>query len=287
MRLHSTADNRISLARERFASPVNVIGIFCAFMLVLALLYPEQGLLGLLSGGDDPATMRYREALLRIRPQDNDLRFKVAEALVRNGHPARALEVLSGFPAGLTERRRQAVLELRYKALRDLFVASVAQSSEWSRLKPMVAAAARETLGSNPPVWRLRVVAEDFRKAGDQDAWLAYDRQAAAKEALEGRTETTGFDYRAEATACFREMGQAGSLAQRRELFIKGVRALQAGNLPKEAFEAGERNIGGLYNDRRTLIFLTRVGLAAGQPARAQRLIKRALGIQTTSGAAP
>jgi len=287
MRSKSTADNPETPRRERFATPLNVIGIFCAFMLVLVLLYPEQGILGVLGASDDAATIRYREALLRMHPGDTELRFRVAGSLVRSGNSRRALEMLSGVPAEMTGAQKRLLVELRYMALKNMFALSKPGAAEWLRLKPLVAFAAIELGGTNPPAWRLRDFAADARKAGDMDAWQEYNRKTTAKETLENRlpddeavkAQMAG-DYRKAAAFCFHGMKQSVTLEKRRELFFRAVRTLQAGNLPKEAFEAGERNIDGLYFDRATLIFLTKVGLAAGQPARAQRLVRRALGME-------
>jgi len=146
--------------------------------------------------------------------------------------------------------------------------------------------AAVEFGGPNPPAWRLREFAADARKAGDIEAWQAYGRKAGAKAAQENtqpydeaaKAQMAG-DYRKAAAICFERMKQADTIAKRRALFFRAVRILQAGNLPLEAFDAGERHMGGLSSDRATLVFLTKVGLAAGQPARAQRLVKKALGM--------
>lgn len=286
MRWKSTADKSEPTRRERFATPLTVLGIFFSFMFLLVILYPEKGLLGVLTGGDDVATIRYREALLRIRPGDTDLRIRVAGSLVRSGSFRRALEVLAGVPVKITEVQRRELIELQYIALKNMFAQSKPGDAEWRRLKPLVALAALELGGTNPPAWRLRDFAADARKAGDMEAWQAYSRKALAKAAPEktvpedevAKAQMAG-DYRRASAICFELMKKAENVNKRRELFVRAVRILQAGNLPLEAFDAGERYIDGLAYDRTTLIFLTRVGLAAGQPARAQRLIRRALGM--------
>jgi hypothetical protein len=43
--------------------------------------------------------------------------------------------------------------------------------------------------------------------------------------------------------------------------------------------KAGETHLGPLHSDRATLIFLTRLALAANQPTRAQKYVRRALKI--------
>lgn len=279
MRWQSTADKPDAPRRERFATPLNVLGIFLSFMLLLVLLYPEQGLLGVLSGGDDAATIRYREALLRIRPDDTELRFRVAGSLVRSGRYPRALEVLAGVPAALSTDQRRLLVDMRYVALKNLFIHARHGDAEWLRLRPLFLAAANELAGPNPPLWRLQEFAADARKAGDRDAWQAFDRQAKASLNADSAQPAGKPDYRARAVHYFELMKQAASIAERRALFFSAVRTLQAGNLPLEAFEAGEKHLDGLADDRAALIFLTRAGLAAGQPARAQGLIKRALGM--------
>jgi hypothetical protein len=175
-----------------------------------------------------------------------------------------------------------------------MFAQSRPGDAEWNRLRPLVASAAVELGGVNPPAWRLRDFAADARKAGDMDAWQEYSRKAEARETLENRApddeaakaQMAG-DYRKAADICFGWMSQAAALEKKRELFFRAVRILQAGNLPKEAFDAGEKHLDGLGSDRATLIFMTRAGLAAGQTARAQRLVKRALGMETARTQAP
>jgi len=277
MRWQSTADKTEPFKRERFASPLNVVGMFCAFLFVLVLLYPEQGLLSVLGEGDDAATIRYREALLRIRPGDTALRFSVAGSLVRTGNSRRALEVLSAVPGGLTADQRHSLADMRYRALKDVYARAKPGDAEWLRLRPLFLAAANELAGPKPPAWLLQEIAADARKAGDNDAEQDFSRQA-QKNLNKSMAGAVGkFDYRATAGRYFEQMELAGTLSKRRELFFRAVRTLQAGNLPLEALNAGEMHLDGLSSDRATLIFLTRVSLAAGQPARAQRLIRRAL----------
>jgi hypothetical protein len=275
--------------RERFATRLSVLCIFCAFVFLLVLLYPEKGLLSVIREGNDAATVRYREPLLRIRPDDTDLRLKVVDSLVHTGNARRALDVLYGLPSKLTKAQSEILKDLRYVVLKSLLAEVAPQSAEWHRLKPQVASAAKHLGGPSPPAWRLSQFAKDARDAGDMDAWRDYDQRAEKKRVLENAivevplpkddlemAELAG-DYRKAANICFQRMQISESLDGQRELFIKAVRLLQAGNLLKEAFVEGERHLGKLKDDRETLIFLNRVGLSAGQLSGAQRLIKRVL----------
>jgi hypothetical protein len=87
-------------------------------------------------------------------------------------------------------------------------------------------------------------------------------------------------DYRGAAALSFDAMKHADDIDRRRDFFFKGIAALQSGNLPLEAFRAGEAHLDGLSGDRRALEFLARAALAAGRPERAQGFMKRALGMK-------
>jgi len=242
-----------------------------------------------LDGKEDAATIRYREAILRVRPNDASLRIKVAESLLRSGNDQMALETLKQLPPELSADQKRTVAELRYSALQNLFLDAGSGTPQWQSLKPYVRSAAMELAGLAPPLWRLQQLAADARTVGDCDAWGEYQKEIAKLEAATreaGQTQQDPFsqalarrDYRAAAAICFSGMHKAATVKQRRELFMKGVRTLQAGNLPLEALRAGEQHLDGLSGDRSTLIFLTRVSLAANQPARAQYFIRKALGM--------
>ena len=285
----SRVNNPPSTERARFSKPLTVLGIFCAFVAVLALLFPERGLLKSLDGKDDAATIRYREAILRVRPNDASLRIKVAESLLKSGNNQQALEILAQSPRGLSADQKRTVAELRYNALQNLFLNAGGNTPHWHNLRPQVRSAATELAGPTPPLWRLQQLAADARSAGDLEAWSRYQKEIAAQEAtarVAGQQQQDPYsqalarrDYRAAAAICFGGMRKAATIKQRRELFIKGVRTFQAGNLPLEALRAGEQHLDGLSGDRSTLIFLTKVSLAANQPERAQYFIRKALGM--------
>lgn len=279
--------------RVRFLKPLTVLGIFCAFVAVLALLFPERSLLKRLNDKEDAATIRYREAVLRVRPHDSSLRIKVAESLLRAGNNQRTVETLKQLPPGLTADQKRSVAELRYIALRNMMLDAGTGTPQWQNLRLQVRSAAMELAGPHPPLWRLQQLAADARTAGDLDAWRGYQKEISVQEATVGQPQQEPFsqalargEYRAAAAICFSGMGKAATVEQRRELFMKGVRTLQSGNLPLEALRAGEQHLDGLSDDRSTLMFLTRVSLAANQPARAEHYIRKALGMTTNPKAA-
>ncbi len=289
MSWQSHANNPGQTQRERFTGPFTILGAFIAIVAVLALLYPEQGLLGVLGSGDDIATIRYREALLRIYPEDSELRLKVAASLIRSGSSVRAEQVLKHTMSGLTPDQLRSVTEFHYAALQDLFRHAEPHSDKWQKLRKNVAIAAKELAGPNPPVWRLNQLADDAKKNGDIESCREYHKRIAALESLSRSDEAkkrsiikvppSPTQYRTEANIYFDAMERATNIQQRRQFFMQGVSTLQSGNLLQEAVDAGERHLDGLNDDQETLMFLTKTSLAANQPERAQGYIKKALGM--------
>jgi hypothetical protein len=293
MRWTSSAGNdKITLPRrERFSTVTVVLGTFSAFMLLLALLFPEERLLDILgrSYGDDAATIRYIEAMLRVHPEDFSLRLRLVRSLMKVGAPRKALEVLNGFRAGNSASDQRTVLNLRYRVLKATLQASKKEDNDWRHNINTFAETVRQLSKGNIKEWELRIYAADAREVGDLDTWKKLVRRAdalaIAATPVPGNVGTADpyalalgrGDYRAAAEVCFDAMKMAMTKSRKRELYFKGVRVLQSGNMPVEALDAGERNLGGLSDDRETLMFLTRVGLAAGKPERAQRIIRRAL----------
>lgn len=287
----ATSSDTVSPPRERF-SPLNVVlGTFSAFILLLILLYPEERLLDILnrSHAGDAATVRYLEALLRVRPNDKSLRIRLAGEHMRVGYPHKALDVLTSFPVKLTHAEQRKVLELRYRVLKELLIAAKPGDDRLQQYRQAFADTARQLAKGKPTVWVLRNFAADARETGDLELFRTFSRQADILAASMAPVPIEGVpgdpfalalaqgDYRTAASICFDKMKQATGNTLKRDFFIKGVKTLQSGNLPVEALDAGERHLNGLADDRETLIFLTKVGLAAGKPDRAQRFIKRAL----------
>ncbi len=82
-------------------------------------------------------------------------------------------------------------------------------------------------------------------------------------------------DYRGAAEMYFDAQGRAQTLDERREYFLRALRALQSGNLLDEALEAADRHLAGLDHDRTALIFLIKLALAADRPDVAARFARQ------------
>ena len=115
--------------RERFSRPLAVIGTAVAFMGVLALFYPEQELLNLVRQDDTkgPATRVYLQALLRTRPQDHDLRLRLAAQYMDMEQYRQALRVLDAAVGEVSAAERARYAELLVTSLERLFALDQAE----------------------------------------------------------------------------------------------------------------------------------------------------------------
>ena len=65
----------------------------------------------------------------------------------------------------------------------------------------------------------------------------------------------------------------------KRKYYIAALSSLQAGNKVEQAIAVAQQKIGDLANDRKTLIFLTRLALAANHPDLAQQYLQKVMGL--------
>ncbi|MRR56094.1 MAG: hypothetical protein EG822_16600 [Deltaproteobacteria bacterium] len=248
-----SAENRAK-TRERFSDPLFSFAIVLLFLLLLFALFPEKRIIESMgrSSARSPLVLSYREAFLRTRPADAELRLKLAEGLTDSAQFDRALKVL-GEHEGPWLKHREGYLKVRYRALQGRLESGALSAAERKPLQDDYSRVERELAAINPSL--------------------------PAREKNMAAAGSSGPEsYREKAKGFFRSMKEVDSVVKRRDLFIKGVRSLQAGNLPAEALTEGEANISGLEADRETLLFMTKIALAAGNPAAAQRFISKALG---------
>lgn len=288
--------NRTSAERERIASPMAVAGMFLSFVLLLVVLYPEREILALLRTGElgSPVAMHYLRALAGIRPNDGALQLSYAEALVAAKRFSSALPVLDLAAAHLPPAQQRHCLELRLVILQGLLRETPTTAPNRQVLETYFSVTARQLAGSGSSLEDLRRYLGQARFAGAAEA-LSYLEGKVTPRTTESRLDIPNLppeetpesalaagDYRKSAQLFFDAIASEPDQLQRRRLYLKGVRTLQAGNLVEEALTAADRYMGAIRVDRETLIFLTRLALAANRPAKAQEYVKRALGMEKT-----
>lgn len=300
MESNLSADNDRQVGRrERFASPLAVALVVGTGLALLVALYPEREIVSLLSrsGEPSPAVLRYLEALTRIRPNDQMLKLELAAIYLKIECPEKALESLKDLDCKLLEPEGKLRFEkLRYQATVQQLYFADPDEPEWGQARSEYAAivedrikkgasrsqiggmlADAEMLGDSATRRRLEVIVGPSGPQGMRSGDAEADEVA-------GKPLAAG-NYRAASEAYISFIPQRKSLPEKRRLFIAALASLQSGNMPLDALSLGERQIGPLRDDRETLVFLTRLALAANRPEIAQKYVKRALGMKSVEAA--
>jgi len=266
-----------------------------AFILLLVMLLPNKALLEMFAkeGEASPALIRYLEAALKKNPDDQLVRIRLAETLVDAGHPRRAITLLVNLHQDADDLGPRR-MKVRYRALVAALCSDRSISSDYRTafLREFDKTLAR-LLAKEATTAEMKQYAYDARRIGAvSTAEVLENRLGLTGQAdggagtLSGETAETALGqgkYLESAQLCFEAMPKTGDFGERRALFIQGLKTLQSGNLLAEALVSADRNIEGLDRDRETLLFLTRLSLAAGDLGRAQRYIKKSLGMSGTT----
>ena len=290
MKFQSTANKR-EPARDRFSPPAAVAGIAMAFLLLLVMLLPNKTLVEMFAkeGVSSPALISYLEATLKKNPDDQPVRIRLAEALIDTGYPRRAITLLINLQQDADElglRRMKA----RYRALVAELCSNRSITPEYrTAFQREFDKTVARLLSKGTTTAELKQYATDARRVGAVSTAMTLEKRLGSERAATGNarpvlaeTAETALghgNYRESARLCFDAMPKAIDAKERRALFIQGLKTLQSGNLLAEALSSADLNIDGLNRDRETLLFLTRLSLAAGDLGRAQRYIKESLGM--------
>jgi predicted Zn-dependent protease len=258
-------------------------GLLAVTALVLALLaivFPAGTLEKELRGnaGPDPVAAEYLENMVRGRPEDTALRVALARQQAELGRIEQALATLDPLTAADDAAIRRDALRQRFELLRTHAFAqpegSPARSAALGRARAALSTLAREDADTAT----LAALAQQAAAIGDAGttaalyARLAQRADASADMLARGAAALLAEgDYRAAAKLHFLAQERAPSREARRDQFLAGVAALQAGNLLGEALDAADAHLGDLAGDDHTLMTLARLALAANDTARAQR----------------
>jgi len=253
----------------------------------LVLLFPRKTLLDqvAIETRNDPLTVNYLTSLLRTDPHNVDLRILLAEKKISVGALDEAAELIGPLKIGpdAAARRRALLLELRMAdaQLRALPERDTARPATLAKMRRMLdeidteawdpadlAYLARQAMQLRHTALAERLLTR-LAATGQQlpSGWMQELAQSALADS----------DYRSAARLYFAARERATDAAERRRLYLTAVATLQSGNLLDEALAAAEEHLGDLANDEQTLAALTRLALAAGKPALAERYVKRML----------
>lgn len=261
--------------RQRLVSPLCIVGFGALVSLALVIVFPrgtlEHRLLD--TKPADALTVAYLEAWLRADPNNDDVTYQLARqylselriddaerlaAKQRTSPDAQVRKRALLFEIEIAERRVYSLPDgdigrARWTEQLDGLLngaASLAWSSEQLELLAAKAVALNDGALAGRYYHRLASL-----ESGRASYWLG----------KESAVELAGGHYREAADAAFAAEAAVPSLNEKREFFLAGLRALQAGNLLSDALDAARTHIGSLADDARTLRFLIRLALAAGR----------------------
>ena len=266
--------------RVRILSLWGLLGITALVAMLLVMLFPKQDLLERVRGnsGNDELAANYITSLLRTDPHNTELRMLLAEKkyALREADAARELTASLAADPDADIRRRALMLDYR-----------MVSATAWSRPDAearglLEAALARMTREDWPPA-DLVFLMREARSAGANGITRAFASRiaaAASGQAPEVIAEAAQValgsgEYDAAAQLMLLARSRADTPQLRREYYRGAVAALQAGNRPADALALAEANLGELEGDDATLIYLARLALAAGNPAKAQLYMRR------------
>ena len=274
--------------RQRLTSPWTLLGVAVAVLVTLVLIFPG-GRGSLVQQAAEPkerpedVSLTYLGKLATKEPQNPELRFQLAQKQTEVGRirDARAaLEPLYNSPdASVRQRARLQDFKLQMQQMNALEPNSAERKREMERLRQELGAMSQyewpttgllelATLANDLGARKLRSdiflrIAKSDEK--QQRKWVD---QAGASALSDGQYRTASDIY-------FLAMSRAESRDDRKHYFMKGVAALQAGNMPGEALNAAERNAGDLLGDDDMLRFMIRLAQASNEPQRAQTYVRK------------
>lgn len=276
--------------RRRLMSHGQILGFGLVVAFALLAVYPGQSLERRMQSTvqSDSLSLAYMQAWLRALPSDHALRLLVTRRLLARGDLPEAGRLL----APLLDKEA-AVLGSVYREAQllqlDLLIQTMwqfrpeepmfrqAQDRVKDHLERMTAydwdehtlrLFIREAQSAGAPEQAMpfmRRLLEDYPEAGSQvrDEVIALEQAAG--------------NPRAVAALYFQAMSTARSVGERRDSFIAGLRALQAGDLMAEVPEAARQYGASLENDPETLMLLVRLMQQANRMDRAEYYVARLL----------
>ncbi|HEX2824786.1 MAG TPA: tetratricopeptide repeat protein [Burkholderiales bacterium] len=274
--------------RQRLTSPWTLLGILVAVSVTLVLIFPgyrgslvQQG--PVTKERPEDVSLTYLAKLAKEQPGNPELRFQYAqkEQEVGKTKAARAaLEPLYNHadPA-VRQRARLQDFKLQMQEMTALPPNSAERKREMERLR-------QELVGMSQYEWPTTGLLELATLANQLGARKLrsdiYLRIARSDEKQErkwvdeaGAAALADGEYRTASDIFFIAMNRAQTREDRKHYFMKGVAALQAGNMPREALNAAERNAGDLLRDDDMLRYMIRLAQASNEPQRAQQYVRR------------
>ena len=262
-------------------------GIALMVAATLVLVFPRRTLIEQvqLENKNDVLALAYLTNLLKTEPGNADLRLLLAEKRLALGNADQAMLELAPLKTSLDPSTRRRALLLEYRALEAQFQQRPQGGAGREALRVNLGLALRQLAALEWPAQDLMYLARQATAAGEPNladslfARLLANPEKLAPEWLGDAASAALADgnYRTAAKLLFAAQARAVGRDSKRGYFLRGVAALQSGNLLREALDAAEGHLGELAGDEQVLQAMVRLALAANDPARAERYVRALL----------
>ncbi len=276
------------IRREYFASPPMIVTFIVGVLFILVVLFPQQSLrvsIGQQSKSN-MVTVTYLQNLLRVYPADLNLRLLLAQQQVGLDRFIRAERTLAPIDSHHQPSYVQRnIAWLQYEILRKRTFAAKPNSVVREQLEKELVIAINQLKNQPFSANHLELMAKDA---------LAINNPALAVSLYElmlnrfpvknvqwlmvAAKASMGIGkYQRSAEFYLTAMSLSRSNKDKNLLYLSAIKSLQAGNQLEEALLLAEDYYEPTFGNRKTLLYLSRLALAANQPDLAEGYIKQAL----------
>lgn len=280
--------------RQRLTSPWTLLGVAVAVAVTLILIFPGQGVLTQKTATQRPddVSLTYLNSLAQKEPGNAELRFTLAQKEAEAGKIAEAraaLEPLYNSPdPAVRQRARLTDFKLQLQQTQAMSSGSKEREREMERLRQELAAMSQYEWNAAGLLDLANLAGQVGARKLRADTYLRIARsdEKVARRWIEeaGRAALGDGEYVTASEIYFTAQGKAQSREDQRHYFLSGVKALQAGNMMREAVAAADKHVGALAQDDEILRFLIRLARMSNDMPRAQSYAKK---LMRMSGSSP
>jgi polysaccharide biosynthesis protein PelB len=234
---------RVEVQRPRLITPLSLVGLLAAVVIVLVLLYPQQRVAEQIRINKkvDEVSLQYIKSLLATEPDNSELRIQLAYAYASVGQFENALTSLRMFNAHQDPRWREEALMARLDILSKFTFASDANSNEYHQkllqLKKELHASEKEIFLVNT-LSRFTLLAEiagEFPLAERSASRLVLATNKLTDFELAARMSLVNGHYLASAQYLWQARDISTSVEKKIKYLKRTIATLQAGGLGETA----------------------------------------------------
>ncbi len=286
-----------NVKRPQFASWGTIGSFVLVVLFVFFILFPRAALHQDIfkTAGVSVITEAYLDNLLRIYPDNKDLRLMLASQQISLGEIDKAEATLKPLLNNDDPSIRQEVIWFKFKLLQKQTYSyeegTADRKSGEEQIKKEIPILAANEHDRN----KLLSLARDALSVDDPRAALQiYKKLMTLPDIIVGgwvataaKTALAAGDYDTASRYYIMAMQQSENIKLKREYYVTAIRSLEMGNMPKKALALADRYYDHSLADTNTLVYLARIAMSAGNPQRADFYVRQLIWIRRHSDKQP